>query len=74
MPADQPAQLNLSATQQSEQEEQDRLLVRERSLGLGSPPKLLVDPLQRVGRAQGLPLGNREGSKSEQFVASFLEA
>src|SRR5215472_3443374 len=74
VPADQPAQLHLAAAQESEQQEQDCLLVRERSLGLGPPAKLLVYPLQRVGGAQRLPLRDRVGRKGEQFVAGFLEA
>ena len=74
MPTDQPTQFNLAAAQPAEQEEQNRLFIGKRGLGLGPAAKLLVDPLQRVSGAQLLPLRCRKGSKSKKLVAGLLEA
>ena len=52
----------------------NRFFVWQRRLGFGPPPELLVDPLQRIGRAQRLPLRKRESGKGEEFVAGLLEA
>ena len=56
LPADQAAQSDLAAAQESEEQEQNRHFAGERGLGFGPPAKLFVYPLQRVGGAQRLPL------------------
>src|SRR5579864_9636193 len=56
VPADQTAQPHFTAAQEAEEQQQNCLLVRQRGLGFGPPPELLVDSLQRVGGAQRLPL------------------
>jgi hypothetical protein len=56
LPADQTAQLHLAATQEAEEQEQHSLFTGKRSLGFGPPAKFFIDPFERVGRAQRLPL------------------
>ena len=74
MPADEAAQRDLAAAQESEEQEQNRLFIGERGLGFGPPPELLVDPLQRIGGAQRLPLRKRESYEGKELVAGLLEA
>src|SRR5271155_5335150 len=69
LPADQAAQPDLTAAQESEEQQEDRVLTRQRGLGLGAPAELLVNSFQCVGGAQCLPLRNRESSKGEELVA-----
>ena len=62
----------MTAAQQAEQQKQNRLLVGQRRLGFGPPPELFVDPLQRVGGAQRLPLRGGKASKGKKLIAGFL--
>jgi hypothetical protein len=74
VPADQASQLDLTAAQQAEEQQQDHLLVRQRGPGFGAAANLLVDAFQPVGRAQGVPLLNQESGKGKELVTGFREA
>src|SRR6266542_4229600 len=72
--ADDAAKDDLPAAQETEEEQEHRVLTRQRSLGLRSPAELLVDPLERVGRAQRLPLRGRVTQEREELVTGLVEA
>src|SRR5882672_11390218 len=73
-PAVDPAQLDLPAGHETEEQDQGRIFTRERALRLHAAAKLLVEPLNRVRGAQRLPLRLGEAEEREKFVAAFSEA
>lgn len=59
--------------QQTEEQEQHRILAPQAGLGLRATPKLSVDVFERVGPAQHFSLRFRKTQKSEKMIAGFLE-
>jgi hypothetical protein len=47
-----PPQLDLSAGDQAEEQDQGGVLRGQRALGLDAPAELLIEPLDDVGRAR----------------------
>src|SRR5712691_4800634 len=74
LPADQTAQRHLTAAQESEEQQEDRVLTRQRGLSLGGTAELLVNSFQGIGGAQCLPLRSRESSKGDELVAGLFDA
>src|SRR5947199_3873116 len=72
--ADDAAKHDLPASKKTEEEQEHRVLARQRSLSLGAPAEFPVDPLERVGRAQRLPLRGRVTQEREEIVTRLLEA
>lgn len=74
MPAIDVPHPDLVADQQLEQQQLRRLGVGERALRLDSSAKLLMEPFDRVGDPQRLPLAPGEPVEGEQLVPGFLQA
>jgi len=73
-PAVDPAQLDLPAGHEAKEQDQCRVLGRQRALRLHAAPEFLVDPLDRIRGSQRLPLGAWEPEEREQFVTAFPQA
>src|SRR3989449_3615499 len=71
-PAIDPAQLDLPAHHEAEEQNQSRVLGRQRALCLHASAKFFVEPFNRVRGAQRLPLRYREAEERPQLVATFL--
>ncbi len=69
-----PAQLDLPACHEAEEQDQGRVFGRERTLRLHAAPDFFVGPLDRVRGSQRLPLRFGEGEEREEFVAAFPQA
>src|SRR5581483_639476 len=69
-----PAHPNLAAQDQATQQQLRHLRGGQRPLRLHPPAELPIDPLNRVGGPQRLPLTPREAGTSQQVLAGFLEA
>src|SRR3990172_2077056 len=55
---------DLTTAQQPEQEQLRRLGIGERALRLNASPELAMEPLDRIGGPQRLPLARREAVES----------
>src|SRR5713101_8388268 len=66
-------QLDLSAGNEAEEQDQRRVLGGKRALGLHAPAEFLVEALDDVRGAQRLPLYLRKGEERQQFGAAFLQ-
>jgi len=73
-PAVDPAQSDLAAHHKAEEQDQRGVFSRERALGLYAATEFLVEPLDDIGRTQGLPLRLRKREKRQQFGAALLQA
>src|SRR5215470_18366851 len=62
-PAVDPAQLDLPAGHEAEEQDQGRVLGRQRALRFHASAKFLVEPLNCVRRPQRLPLGSGKGKE-----------
>src|SRR6516164_6675845 len=65
---------DLAARHQAVEQDEGRVLRRERALGLHTPTEFLVEALDGVGGAQALPLLGWEREEGEQLVAALFEA
>ena len=70
-PAVDPAQRDLPAGHEAKEQDQCRVLGRQRALRLHAAPEFLVGPLDRIRGSQRLPLGAWEPEEREQFVTAF---
>src|SRR5260370_35302733 len=73
-PAVDPAQLDLPARHEAEEQDDGGVFTRERALRLYPAAEFFVKPLDDVCGAQRLPLRFREPEEGEQFVAAFAQA
>jgi hypothetical protein len=64
----------MTAAQQTKEQQEDGLLPRQARLGFGPASKLPVDPLERIRRAQRLPLQLRKAEKGEEIIAGLVQA
>src|SRR3972149_12028824 len=65
---------NLPTGQQAKQEQLRRLGVGERALRLDASPELAMEPLDRIGGPQRLPLAPREAKEGKKTLPGFLQA
>src|SRR5207248_7812117 len=72
-PAVDPAQPDLPARHQAEEEDQRRLLARQRALRLHAASEFTMKPLDDVRAAQRLPLGFGKAEEREELVAAFSQ-
>ena len=73
-PAVDPAQLDLPACHETEEQDDGGVFTPERALRLYPAAEFFVEPLDDVCGAQGLPLHFREQEEGEQFVAALAQA
>src|SRR5258708_7396755 len=73
-PAVDPAQLDLPARYEAEEQDDGGVLTRERALRLYPAAIFFVESLDDVCGAQRLPLPLRESEEGEEFVAAFPQA
>jgi hypothetical protein len=67
------AQLDLTAGHETEEQHDGHVFARQRALRFNLSAKFLVKPLNRIRRAQRLPLGLEEDKEREQLVAAFSQ-
>jgi hypothetical protein len=68
------AQRDLPADQQRPEQHASGIRAGQHALGLDAPLELLVQPLDGVGGADGLPLVAWEAQEGEEFFARFFQA
>src|SRR5439155_16332750 len=69
-----PAQLDLAACHETEEQDHRRVLGWQRTLRLHAAPEFFVEPLDHVRRAQCLPLRLGEAEEREELLATFPQA
>src|SRR5437016_12127956 len=74
MPPIDLSHLHLAAAEQSEEQQQDRVLTGQRGLCLRAATEFTVDSLERICGAQRFPLRLRKAQKGEEVIAGFLQA
>src|SRR6267142_3009803 len=73
-PAVDPAQLDLAARHKAEEQDERGVFARQGALRLHAASEFSVKSLDRVCRAQRLPLHFGEGEEREELVAAFPQA
>src|SRR4029450_4288272 len=73
-PAAEPAQADLPADDEAEEQDERGVLSGQRALRFHAPPEFLVQPLNDIRGPQRLPLVLRELEEGEQLLATLLAA
>jgi hypothetical protein len=73
-PSVDPAQPDLAADDESEEQDERSVFGRQATLGLHTPAELLVQPLNHVCDLERLPLRFGKREERQQFLAPLLEA